>query len=195
MAIMQPVIFLYKEAMPEPVRRENELSSYEVCMSAANRIDGSLIEGAQKVGGLWKLYVSTTDAKATLLSRNPSIQNRTVCMYDQNPFGMRRQNRGQTEITIQDLPLSVENVYNLITSFQGYEIMGKVKFSRARKPTGGWSDFKNGDRFCYVKAPLKDPLPKSAKIGVLRCKMCRESQKTAEWQCKVCRQQGHKELT
>ena len=66
------------------------------------------------------------------------------------------QNRGQTEITIQGLPLSLENddVYNHITSFQGYEIMREVKFSRARKPTGGWSDFKNGDRFCYVKALL-----------------------------------------
>ena len=167
-------------------------------MSAANRIDRSLIEGAQKVGGLWKLYVSTPKARATLLSRNLSIQNRTVCMYDKNPFGMRRQNRGQTKkITIQDLPLSVENedVYNLITSFPGYEIIGDVKFSRARKPTGGWSNFKNGDRFCYAKAPLKDPLPKSVRIGVLRCKLYHVSQKKAEQQCKVCRQQGHKELT
>ena len=198
MALMQPVFFLHKEAMPEPVRRENELTSYEVCMSAANKIDGSLIEGAQKVGGLWKLYVSTPEARATLLSRNISIRSRNVCLYDQNPFGMRRQNRVQTEkITIQDLPLSVDNedVYNLITSFPGYEIVGDVKFSRARKPTGGWSDFKNGDRFCYVKAPLKDPLPKFAKIGILRCKLYHFSQKKAKRQCKVCRQQGHKELT
>ena len=32
MAIMHSVFFLHKEAMPEPIRRENELSSYEVCM-------------------------------------------------------------------------------------------------------------------------------------------------------------------
>ena len=48
---------------------------------------------------------------------------------------------------------------------------------------------------CKGSFVLKDPLPKSTKIGVLRCKMYHVSQKKAERQCKVCRQQGHKELT
>ena len=46
------VYFLHRDAMPEPVRRENELTSYEVCMSVSRVIDEKFIVGAQKVRGL-----------------------------------------------------------------------------------------------------------------------------------------------
>ena len=55
MNCVEPLFFLHKDAIPNPVRRGNELSNYEVCMSAARRIDEEQIEGAQKVGGLWKV--------------------------------------------------------------------------------------------------------------------------------------------
>ena len=63
-----------------------------------------------------------------------------MCVYDQNQFGIKRQTPGQTEkIAIHYLPLSIDNedVYNLITFIPGYEIIGDIKFCRARKLTGG----------------------------------------------------------
>ena len=160
---INPVYFCHKEAMPEIVRNENELSSFEVCMSIANIIDESLIEGAQKVGGLWKIYLCDPEARAVLLSNGLSIRHRSINLYDENLYSMKRRYEGQTEkVTIQDLPLSIDNedVYNLISSYPGCKIIGDVKYSRAKNPAGGWSNFKNGDRFCYLKAPIATPPPK-----------------------------------
>ena len=192
------IYFLHKDAVPEQVRKENELNSFEVCMSVTRVVDEKFVEGAQKVRGLWKIYINDPEARALLLSRGLSIRHRTINLYDKNPFGMRQRNEVATEkVIIQDLPFEINNedVYNLVTSFQNCEIVGEVKFSRARNPNGGWSNFKNGDRFCYVKSPLLTPLPKTANIGVLKCRIYHKSQQAQERQCKVCRGQGHKEKT
>ena len=195
---INPVYFFHKEAMPEIVRNENELSSFEVCMSIANIIDESLIEGPQKVGGLWKIYLCDPEARAVLLSNGLSIRHRSINLYDENPYSMKRRYEGQTEkVTIQDLPLSIDNedVYNLISSYPGCKIIGDVKYSRAKNPAGGWSNFKNGDGFCYLKAPIATPLPKIGHIGPLKCRLYHRTQKSHEKRCKVCRSEGHKEQT
>ena len=91
---------------------------------------------------------------------------------------MRQRNEVATEkVIIQDLPFEInEDVYNLVTSFPNCEIVGEVKFSIARNPNGGRSNFKNGDRFCYVKSPLLTPLPKTDNVGVLKCRIYHKSQ-------------------
>ena len=86
--------------------------------------------GAQKVRGLWKIYINDPEARAILLSRGLSIRHRTINLYDKNPFGMRQRNEVATEkVIIQDLPFEINNedVYNLVTSFPNCEIVGEVK--------------------------------------------------------------------
>ena len=107
---LDPMYFFHKEAMPEFVRKENELTSFEVCMSVANIFDESVIEGAQKVGDLWKIYIDDPEARAMFLSTQIE------------------------KVTIQDLPLAIDNqeVYNLINSYPGCKIIGDVKNSKKK---------------------------------------------------------------
>ena len=108
---------------------------------------------------------------------------------------MRQRNEVATEkVIIQDLHFEINNedVYNLVTSFPNCEIVGEVKFSRARKPNGGWSNFKNGDRFCYVKSPLLTPLPKTANVGVLKCRYTTKANKHKRGSVKFAEVRGTK---
>ena len=68
------VYFMHRDAMPEPVRKENELNSFEVCMSVSRVTDQKFIEGAQKVRGLWRIYINDPEARASLLSNGFSIR-------------------------------------------------------------------------------------------------------------------------
>ena len=160
---INPVYFFHKEAMPEIVRNENELSSFEVCMSVANIIDESLIEGAQKVGGLWKIYLCDPKARAVLLSNGLSIRHRSINLYDENPYSMKRRYEGQTEkVTIQDLPLSIDNedVYNLISSYPGCKIIGDVKYSRAKKSSWWLVKLQKWRPFLLFEGSYCHPPPK-----------------------------------
>ena len=99
-------------------------------MSVANIIDESVIEGAQKVGVLWKIYIDDPEARAMFLSTGLSIRHRLVNLYDENPFRMKRRYEG-----------------NLINSYPGCKILDDVKYSKAKNPAGGWTNFKNGTVF------------------------------------------------
>ena len=116
---LNPMYFFHKETMPEFVRKENELTSFEVCMSVANMIDESVIEGAQKVGDLWKIYIDDPEARAMFLSTGLRIRHRFAQIE---------------KVTIQDLPLAIDNqeVYNLINSYPGCIIISDVKNSKKK---------------------------------------------------------------
>ena len=83
------------------------------------------------------------------------------------------------KVTIQDLPLNVDNkdIKALIQSFPVVKLIGGIRYGTAKDPDGKWSNFKNGDRFCYIEAPMTVPLHKTAKVGVMPCRIYHRSQR------------------
>ena len=69
-------------------------------MSVTRVIDEKLVEGAQKVRGLWKIYRNDPEARAILLSRGFSIRHRTINLYDKNPLRMSQRNEVATDKVI-----------------------------------------------------------------------------------------------
>lgn len=59
---IQPVYFLNKEVDQED---EKYLSTYEICMVVLEVVaDKTVIDAAQKIGGLWRLFLKDRRARA-----------------------------------------------------------------------------------------------------------------------------------
>jgi ribA/ribD-fused uncharacterized protein len=115
---------------------------------------------------------------------------------DEHPFHHKIHEPMMTEkITICDLPLTFDNteIENYLKSYPGVLLVSKIKFGNSRKPDGSFTQFLSGDRYCYAKGPIQNPLPKTIKLGTVQCRLYHRSQK--EKSCKICRTEGHKELT
>ena len=83
----------------------------------------------------------------------------------------------------------------MIKSFPAVKLIGGIRYGTAKDPDGKWSNFQNGDRFCYIQAPVTVPLPKTTKVGVMPCRIYHRSQRLFEKMCRICKINGHKEKT
>ena len=85
MASTKPVFFLRRE-LP-PISNSNERCvTLEICL-AAERVCGSeTILGALDIGGLWRVYPLSGQARNQLLLEGLCLRGHRVQVYDQNPF-------------------------------------------------------------------------------------------------------------
>jgi ribA/ribD-fused uncharacterized protein len=192
-----PLYFKQRDIFAQDLRDENKITAYEVCMSAARVIPNHDIEGAQQIRGLWKIYTKSPQARAHLLTEGFTIRKQTVILHNENPFQYRNTDRPTEKVTIQDIPLNVPNseIENLIQSFNGVQLASKVKYCNIPNPNGGWSEFKNGDRFCYIYTPIAEPLPKQTTFAGIQCHIYHKTQKLSKKLCRICKTEGHKENT
>ena len=65
------------------------------------------------------------------------------------------------------------------------------KYGKIRESNGDLTNFKNGDRFVFVKAPVWPLLPKVAHIADVHCKVYHDGQFKPH--CSVCNVAGHRD--
>ncbi|KAL8618388.1 hypothetical protein ACOMHN_050156 [Nucella lapillus] len=82
-ATVQPVFLLNKLL---PAAHEVNYSVAEICAAAEKTSGFDSIEGAQWIGGLWRLYPKTVDARVALLTRGIVLRGISVQPRDKNPF-------------------------------------------------------------------------------------------------------------
>ena len=58
----------------------------------------------------------------------------------------------------------------------GVEMLGTLKYAKARTPQGQLTNFKTGDRFVEIVVP-SEPLPKKKTLGFLRHRSTTKSKK------------------
>ena len=69
------------------------------------------ILGAQEIRGLWRVYPLTRTARNKLLIDNLTLRQKTVQVYDNNPFivkGGSGEEVPVTKVWISDIPISVD---------------------------------------------------------------------------------------
>ena len=66
---------------------EKYLDTYEIC-EAVNAVVGNakLINGAQRIGGLWRIYFNDATARAQVLCIGTDLRDTQVTLKDKNPF-------------------------------------------------------------------------------------------------------------
>lgn len=174
---------------------KNNVTGYEICKELSKVVTERNIEGAQLIRGLWKIYVSTVESQTTLLVKGVVIRGILVTVHESNPYVKTIDSSPVEKVLIKDLPLDVDS--KIITDYleqkEGLILKSDVKFGRIRDQDGKWTNFRNGDRFVYVQAPITSPgLPRDTYINGHACRLFHDSQ---EEQCKVCRVSGHKTLS
>ena len=192
------------------------LGEYEVYESVGNTVGPGHVIACQRIGGLWRIYVKTTDDRIKLLSNKLTIRGQLVAIYNDNPFrsGQSSPDEKTIKLTIKDIPLSKENAsVEAFLQSRGVTLTRSIQYGKIRNPTTKeLTDCYSGDRIMYVK-PFDQDIPRVIYIGSTRARLFYDGQKlpnrdilctncfstshyrskcTSPKACHQCRSQGHK---
>ena len=185
---------------------QKQFSTSEIC-AAAERVTGyNSLEGAQRIGGLWRIYPRQKEARLKLLTQGFALRGIQVSVKDKNPFVVRAPNSGDddgrdenppsTKLIIGNVPLSFSDTELLQSVKQlGVTIFSRLISERDRDENGKLTHWKTGRRFVYIQVP-DAPLPTNVNIGPFKASLYHREQKTAQRQkeaeCRRCLQKGHR---
>lgn len=190
---VEPVFFLNSEVYQEAGKW---LDTLEVCMAVCEVVsDDNYVEGAQRIGGLWRVYLTNLEARVQLLSTGISIRGCQIMLKDKNPFinAVGREDVDTTRVYARNIPLSYDNgeIEKALKS-KGVQILSQVRYVRARTKEGKLTNFKTGDRFLDIVTP-EEPLPKKIEMGIFTASVYHKEQKQSrtEIECGNCKESGH----
>ena len=191
---IEPLFFLNGDVD----QTDRYLTTLDVCYAVRDVVgNGSYIDGAQRIGGCWRIYMLDPIARAQVLVTGISLKDTQVTVYDKNPFRnsnfLSGDNVETTRLYVRNIPLSYDN-----ETIVGYlkdmkvEMLGELKYCRARTPDGKLTNFKTGDRFVEIVVP-DEPLPKRKGMGAFTASLYYKQQKQTEAEkvCGNCSEIGH----
>ena len=195
-----PPVFLRHQDISEGetrVRAQGGLTPYDICVTVSRLTGIGTVEGAQcpdSNRGCWRIYMKSPHARVQLLARREiRLNGKSVPLYDSNPSvtGQSTPEDPREKVTIKFLPMSVSSteIENFFTE-KGVTLTSTIQYSRERDPDGRLTDFKNGDRYCYAKAPIQPKIQRLARIAGIQCRIFHDGQFNND--CKACQQPGHK---
>ena len=179
--------------------RSARLTVYDFCKTLSPTVSREDIEGAQRIGNLWRIYLNNNDARVKLYTEGMSFHGLAVQVYEQNPYRPINKNydplRKTTKITIQNLPLSVSNeeVDSMLKRLGCTKMETKLKYECERDEDGMLTNFKNGNRSLFVDRDelAENPLPRYTFCGNWRCRIYHYGQPKVVVKCFNCLKVGH----
>jgi hypothetical protein len=175
---------------------QDRATTREICFAAEKVAGHNTIDGAQQIGGLWRLYPKTKAARAQLLVSGLGLRNSHLRLHDDNPF-LVRGNEGQeiksTKVIISNIPISFSNreIENALISL-GCKPSSKLIEECDREDNGRLTRWKTGRRFMFIEMP-NAPLEKQVKIGMCTAKIYHKEQRMMDNPfCGNCLSNGHR---
>ena len=161
---------------------KKDVSGYEVCREIEKVVGTGKVVGAQFLHGLCRIYLSSLDARDTLLIKGVTIRGIYISIIGQNPSIV--QGAGEKpaiKIIIGNLPLSISNdlILSSLKQVEGVSIRTRIFDEKYRDESGGLSAFKTGRRFVYVNPP-ENPLPRDFTVGDWRATLYHYGQKNKQ---------------
>ena len=212
-------VYIKARDLPFTEEKDKPYTVRELC-GAAERVAGhGSIEGAQQIGGVWRIYPLRKEAKVKILTEGVTVRGTVVTPSSVNPFnitdGGSAGEINTTRVVIGNIPINcpTTTIEETIVAL-GIKLVSRVIEERDRDHEGKLTRWKTGRRFVYIEIP-KDPLPKQIKIGIYRASIYHKEQKKEErkkydkcfncfaighhagecpkpQKCRACRQEGHK---
>ena len=209
-SLVKPLFVKVRDLPQSPV----DYKTYELCRSCERVSGPQSMEGAQRIGGLWRLYPGNSQARLTLLLSGIELRGVHVALSDVNPFllGANGQEVDTTRLTVSDIPLSYSNkdIEDTLKRL-GCILLSNLKYEHERDEKGKLTRWKTGRRFVYIETPAV-PLQRDVKIGIFSAKLYHKEQRnqvlvcyncfekghlsrdcTNTMKCRACRQEGHKQ--
>eukprot|EP00745_Piridium_sociabile_P041150 TRINITY_DN8081_c0_g1_i4.p2 TRINITY_DN8081_c0_g1~~TRINITY_DN8081_c0_g1_i4.p2 ORF type:complete len:204 (+),score=19.69 TRINITY_DN8081_c0_g1_i4:325-936(+) len=152
----------------------------EMCIAAERTAGQGSIVGAQLIGGLWRIYPTTKDARSSLLVQGLRVRGTALQVNGTNPFVFSN-NSGQeklsTKVWIDGVPISVaESEIEHALTKAGCELRSSVKMDRVRDPDQKLTRFLTGRRFIFITVPTV-PLEKIMKMNVFNARIYHKEHK------------------
>ena len=94
-----------------PANDSLKYDTLEICLAAEKVSVTETTLGAQEIRGLWCVYPLTRTARNKLLIDNLTLMQKTVQVYDNNPFIVRGGSGKEVPVTkvwVSDIPISVD---------------------------------------------------------------------------------------
>ena len=192
----------------------NAPTGEEIYITLSKVTSSSNIMGVQKVGGLWRLYVTGKESRIMLITEgiNKIMRGKRVPVFDQNPFLRENHDDNLLRLTIKDVPLSIndEVIVHELESMK-CKVRGTVVRQRLRV-NGQLTSCLNGDRVLYVEK-LSKPLNRYVRLAGFKSRIFHDGQITGPamatcsrclisghhvstcvnpFVCQLCKQPGHK---
>lgn len=206
-----PPVFVKSKDVPDYMT----LHEYDVYSCAKDVVGVQNVIGCQRIGGLWRIYVSSVEDRIKLITKRLTIRNQLVNVYSDNPFrtGIQSPEEEIVRLTIKGIPLSKDNS-GLEVFLQHYDVetTRPIQYAQIRNPvTKELTDAYSGDRIVYAK-PLTKHIPRNCYIGNTkviiyydgqevpkRDMLCTNCYSTEHYRskcssptaCKSCRKPGH----
>ena len=201
----QPVFVLNSQL---PGFDNKAFTTAEICSSAEKVCGYNSIDGAQRIGGLWRIYPRENSSRQKMLLNGIVLRGVAVTVKGRNPYLIRDINNPDqigdresfqpptTKLIIGNIPLSFSDDELLqAVKEQGVNIFSKLISERDRDENGKLTHWKTGRRFVYIAVPLT-PLPNKVTIGPFSASFYHKEQKTAlrqeQAECRRCLTKGHK---
>ena len=189
---VEPLFFRHESLLLDEPTRAQRLRPIEVCEAAARVVASKAIYGAQRIRGLWRIYLRTKEARAKLYPRGIDLRGQHVQLYDKNPEITKSMDPSEMfeKIYIRDLPMSVDNslIMDWLETHPHLKLKGQIEYARERNSLGKLTDYVNGDRYIWAKGPIFPILPYKAKFAGMTARIMHDTQFQT---CKACRNMGH----
>ena len=94
------------------LQEDNRYTVTGICWACEDVAGYKSMDGAQRIGGLWRLYPANREARVQLLLEGISLRRVHVTLLDTNPFlivGNNGQEIPTIRVTVSDIPLSYNN--------------------------------------------------------------------------------------
>lgn len=214
--LKQPVLplFLMQDHIPFS---DPPVTTFELCTAAEAATGPGTVEGAQKIRGLWRIYLTTAPSRETLLNKGLVLRDEVIPVNDKNPFVSKSSDGIYT--LFHDLPLSFDNreIEKWLTQ-NNLNPVSEIRYQFARDPaTNKLTNFKTGSRSVFLSCNPRN-IPLKAELGLFnarvwfpdykqyqspprledaRCVRCLGSghsreQCTRDVVCLVCKEEGHR---
>ena len=186
----KPVFVATKDIPPSSTPPTGE----ELYCSLMKCVNTEHIAGIQRIGSLWRIYLTEHDDRVKVIVNGILLRGVTVPVHDVNPFTKARDEM-LTRVLIKDVPLSVgDDLIKATLEGMKYKVRGEI--TRQQLRVGGQlTNCLNGDRVVYIVPPTQ-PLPRFLVIGnVFRARAFHTGQpekaNTTTATCSKCLDNGH----
>ena len=182
-----------------PCSDEHNYKVIKLCRAYEKAAGPQSMDGAQRIGGLWRLYPANMAGRTSLPMSGIALRGLQVSLLDTNPFLIKRGDGSEvktTRVTMSDIPLGYANSVIEETLVKlGCKLMSVLKYECDWDERGKLTRWRNGRRFAYIELP-KEPLTREVKVGQFMAKIYRKEQRATEQrargQCFNCFEWGHK---
>ena len=94
----------------EVTKSDENIAAIDIVTAACKIVGNGNVVGVQRVNSLWLIYLKDRTSRLQLYTKeNIIVKGNLIHMYDENPFTTRNQQQRNENLTIKNLPLTVNN--------------------------------------------------------------------------------------